>query len=197
MGLESETIRTCVVSWLKQAGTLAGARVEGNRKTPIRPDAEGGPVLSVFMLDEDVEIQTDTPREYRVTAELAIEGFVEERPSSSIGSADARAAQLEDEVFCCVDPRLPSLEGTPIEGREPLEINPSTTALRRREVGFDYKGRAIAGAWRLTFDVVYARVAPVDDLGDVRPHRTAALDWDLEPSEPEIDAQDEIAIAQA
>jgi hypothetical protein len=196
MGLESRAVRLCAIDWLKQADTIAGPRVEGQRVTPIRPDVEGGPVLSVFTLDESAVIHTDTPRTYAVTAELIVEGFVEENPESSIGTAEERAELLEDQVFCTIEANLPQLEGVELEGREALSINPSKTGFTRRETEFDYKGRAIAGSWRLSFDVVYARSVDEVEQADVEELETTVVGWDFADPDGTVEATDDFTTSQ-
>ena len=196
-GLEAKAIRHSIASALK-GKTIAGNRVVEQRNEPIRPDVEGGPVLSVFTLDEDAQVQIDGPqRTYRVALELAVELFLEERPTAdpTAGAADNRVDDLSAQVFCVVEPCIAKLEGTPIDGApHALDLNPSESVYDRTDVGFDSKGRQIAGSARMVWTVTYARSVPLQN--EEIDLEAVSIAWDFPPPDGETDAGDEIANLQ-
>lgn len=152
--------RMAVRKWFRerlQNRTDAGTRIGSNRAEAYWSEDEVG--MSVYTLDEDLEIQNDTPRMYNRVLEVAVELYVPGEPAEDPEGLGVEHSDRVDricwQVECAIDPFLPQLAKCRDECDEELCVNPSKSRLRRVETEFDEKGRELQGSARLIWEIVY------------------------------------------
>ena len=183
MTLERKAIRRAVIRSLR-GRTAAGAEVHGMRADPVRTDSDGPFSMSVYTLAEDVAVDSDAPRSYERTLELAVEIFVERVPELQDVAADLSDAvdDLVAQVEALVEPCLVAINNLRVEGlRCPLQLNPSKTSMQRVEVEVDKDGRQLAGNARVVWRVVYFTEVDEEELADPRPLDGLRVTYDFPP----------------
>lgn len=161
--------------------TAAGSNVFINRSTPLHQGEVPG--LLVYARDEEVEVATDAPREYKRKVRIAVEAAVAEDDELVDDKLDDLLTQVELLVFAD-----PTLDGCAAESR-----------LLSVELDYDDTGDRNHAGGRVTFEVVYYQLAPEGKPGDLHPFEAAGIEWDLPPAEPAAtleEARDEVELEQ-
>lgn len=199
MSERRRAIREAVRGHLLNA-TNAGANVYSNLST--RHWREDLPQIAIYTRSEEIEIFSESPREYKRTIELAVEIIAQgnELPNESDGETcenqlDAIAEQVEDILEA--NETLGDIE---IEDGSSCKI---ADELRLNNIEFDFtgEGEQPTGSVRLVYNVVYFEYRPLNSqLDDFSDFEQINTEWDIQPEPsgtPDIEAEDEIAIPQS
>lgn len=177
MSSARKAIRAAMVAALK-GKTSAGNRVFGNRTDPVMDratDLDNGheefPLLLVFSRDEKSEVFDESPRRYRRTLELLIEG------TTNVGDAsDDALDDLADEIetAALVDDTLGDLVN---------DVRLTNTSMMLAD-----SGRKVIGGVTLTLEVEYFTTAPDPAALDLDDLDTIDTQYSLSGQQP--DARD-------
>lgn len=178
-------IRTAIKVLLTETPIAAiGGRVFTNRGRKLFP--EELPAIIIYTKSESAEIYVEAPREYRRTMKLAIEVF------------DKYDTGAETTMEDSVDDRLDAIADE-IEQRifrdETLDGDVSDIKLSDIEADYMPEGEQPIGALRLTFDVEYFTLAPVDQP-NLDAFETAHIETKVTPDNGQDAAVDEIELPQ-
>lgn len=161
-----------------------GTRVFTNRMRKVYPDEM--PAVVIYTKSESAEIYIAAPREYKRTMKVAIEVFDK--------FDDAGETTLEDDV----DDRLDAL-AEQIEQRlykdETLGGKVSDLKFSDSESDFMPEGEQPIGALRMTFDVEYFVLAPIEQTG-LDAFETAHVETTIQPDTGQDPAVDDIELPQ-
>lgn len=153
MSSERKAIRYAVKSALLNK-TAAADRVFANRTDPVMDQAtdidagtEQFPLLLVFTRNERSEVFDESPRRYRRTAEVLVEGTLNAGDQSD-DALDDLAQEIENAVL--VDDTLGGL------------VN--DTKLTNTAMVLGSNGRKVIGGVTLTFEVEYFTYAPAEGV---------------------------------
>jgi len=158
--------------------TAAGQRVSSSRARAVW--RQGLPAILVYSLREEWAEHAQSPRIYRVATTVALELFVEE---TATGPADDQLDALGAEVLAVLF-RYPSL------GLDDCELRPATY-----DADFG-SGKKRIGAGRITCEVVHYVEAPEGDPALVGDFLTAHFEHRLQPDDGQVDAVDDVTLAQ-
>lgn len=202
MSLERKAIRRWAANLLK-GETYAGDNVTASRSVPHQ--SRSGPAITVYTLNEDVTIHTDTPRVYLHTLELAVEVWAEEDPErNDVASVDDVLDDLMDQVRCCLEPLM--VEGSPDEpdalgqqstARGKIDFNPSLIQLQRVEIEFEGEGRQVIGASRMVWLIPYGTCPDERGTADATDLVSVGVTYDFPPPDGTLEGGDDIALPQA
>lgn len=180
MTLQRIAIRNEIVRLLRDAGTIAGQNVFNDQ--PSKMWEEDAPAVYVWTRREQVQVASDTPREYQRDLEVIIEAHTKR----TIG---ARAADLVDVLlsqaeFVMEKNRLwPTLADL-------FCVQPSTSGLEDVDLDLSSETSRVQGGGALSYSLQYF-TGYVPSEAELSAFRRAQVNWDLGPN-PDgiIEAQD-------
>ncbi len=155
--------------------TAAGTRVSSSRARPSW--SEGLPAILVYTPREDWEVSVDSPREYRVRTDVAVELLVEK---SAAGVPDELLDELADQVFAVLS-KNPTLD---LDG---LTIVPVSSAS-----DFAEGAKRPLGGERFLWRATHYREAPEEEPGELGIFETAHIEHDLAPPDGTLEALDDV-----
>ena len=144
------------------------------------------PCIVVYSRTESAEINVAAPREYKRTLKMAVE-IIDKFDDVSENTLDDAVDDRLDEIAEEVEQRLMR--------NETLDGLASDLILSDTEIDFNPEGEQPTGAARLTFDIEYNTLAPIEQL-NLDAFETAHIEYKIQPDTGQDSAEDDIELPQ-
>jgi hypothetical protein len=186
MSSQRKLIRDKVAALLLAGGGISGigTRIFTNRMRKVF--ASELPCIVIYSRTESAEINVAGPREYKRTLKMAIE-IIDKYDDVSEDTLDDAVDDRLDEIAEEVEQRLMR--------NETLDGLAADLILSDTEIDFNPEGEQPTGAARLTFDVEYNTLAPIEQLG-LDAFEQAHVEYTLQPDNQQEKAVDDIDLPQ-
>ncbi len=175
-----QILREKVSALLSLGGTAAGSRVWPSRSRPWLSNKV--PAIGVYTVEEDSPAANVSPRRYDRTVTVLVELHLDAQDERLDDAMDGLAKQVEDILLA--DPTWGGVA--------------DDSALMGTTMGFSAQGEVERGVVLMQFEADYTTRPGQADAATLDDFRTAEVNWDLRPHDPDADpdATDTVTLPQ-